>query len=125
MRTAWRMLVTHKRLLEWKLSSDPEHQSYTDLVGSYRSMWIAPIIASATAVNLLLSKPVVLLVAGPILFLWFVSPAITWWISQPLARREARLSIEQILFLRKLSRKTWVFFETFIGPKDHWLPPDN
>ena len=125
MRTAWRMLVTHKRLLEWKLSSDPEQQSRTDLVGSYRSMWIAPIIASATAVNLLLSKPIVLLVAGPILFLWFISPVIAWRISQPIVRREARLSIEQILFLRKLSRKTWAFFETFIGPKDHWLPPDN
>lgn len=124
-RTAWRMLVTHKRLLEWKLSSDPEHQSRTDLVGSYRSMWIAPIIASVTAVNLLLLKPVVLLVAGPILFLWFISPAIVWRISQPFVRREARLSIEQILYLHKLSRKTWAFFETFIGPKDHWLPPDN
>ncbi|MBK5097895.1 MAG: cyclic beta 1-2 glucan synthetase, partial [Gemmatimonadetes bacterium] len=29
------------------------------------------------------------------------------------------------LFLRKLSRKTWAFFETFVGPEDHWLPPDN
>jgi hypothetical protein len=27
--------------------------------------------------------------------------------------------------LRKLARKTWRFFETFIGPEDHWLPPDN
>ncbi|MGO9599698.1 MAG: glucoamylase family protein, partial [Isosphaeraceae bacterium] len=22
------------------------------------------------------------------------------------------------------SRKTWAFFETFVGPEDHWLPPD-
>src|SRR5665647_2535098 len=27
--------------------------------------------------------------------------------------------------LRKLARKTWAFFETFVGPEDHWLPPDN
>ncbi len=124
-RTAWRMLVMRERLLEWKLSSDPEHQSCTDLVGSYRSMWIAPIIASATVIVLVLSKPVTLFVAGPILLLWFASPAIAWWISQPLTRREARLSIDQTLFLRKLSRKTWAFFETFVGPKDNWLPPDN
>lgn len=125
MRTAWRMLITRKRLLEWKLSSDSEHQSRTDLIGSYRLMWISPMIASVIAVNLLLSKQVVLLVAGPILFLWFISPLIVWWISQPLAHREASLNIEQILFLRKLSRKTWGFFETFVGPKDNWLPPDN
>ncbi len=28
-------------------------------------------------------------------------------------------------FLRALARKTWAFFDTFVGPKDHWLPPDN
>src|SRR5437016_6556628 len=32
---------------------------------------------------------------------------------------------EHIAFLRNLSRRTWAFFETFVGPEDHWLPPDN
>ncbi|HEY5997310.1 MAG TPA: glucoamylase family protein, partial [Candidatus Deferrimicrobiaceae bacterium] len=47
------------------------------------------------------------------------------WISRTLVPRSARLSDDQLLFLRKLSRKTWAFFETFVGPDDHWLPPDN
>ena len=57
--------------------------------------------------------------------LWLVSPAIAWWISRPLARREARLTAEQTRFLGRIARKTWAFFETFVGPEDHWLPPDN
>ena len=57
--------------------------------------------------------------------LWFISPGVAWWISEPLSRREARLTSDQINFLRKISRKTWGFFETFVGPEDHWLPPDN
>ncbi|THA42002.1 hypothetical protein E6R62_37970, partial [Streptomyces sp. A1136] len=24
-----------------------------------------------------------------------------------------------------LARKTWLFFETYVGPADNWLPPDN
>ncbi len=28
-------------------------------------------------------------------------------------------------FLRQLARKTWAYFETHVGPDDHWLPPDN
>ena len=28
-------------------------------------------------------------------------------------------------FLQRLARKTWSYFETFAGPDDHWLPPDN
>ena len=51
-------------------------------------------------------------IAGPILLLWAASPAIAWWISRPLARRSARLLLDQIRFLRKLARKTWAYFET-------------
>ena len=88
-------------------------------------MWIAPAVAVATGIYLALSRPAALVVAGPILALWFVSPVIAWWISRPLARRAARLTADQTIFLQKLSRKTWAYFETFVGPEDHWLPPDN
>ena len=124
-RTAWRMLITHKRLLQWDPSGDSVRTSRTDLVGSCQTMWIGPFVAAAAGITLALSKPAALAVAGPILGLWLASPAIAWWISRPIARRRERLTTDQTLFLRKLSRKTWAFFETFVGPDDHWLPPDN
>ncbi len=119
------MLVTHKRLLEWNPLSDPDRHRRTDLSASFRTMWIAPVIATVTVIYLALSRPVAIGVAGPILALWFASPAIAWWISRPLARRSHRLTADQTLFLRKISRKTWAFFEIFVGPEDHWLPPDS
>ena len=88
-------------------------------------MWVAPVLATGAALVLALARPAALVVAGPILGLWCASPAIAGWISRPRARRVARLTADQTLFLRKLSRKTWAFFEAFVGPKDHWLPPDN
>jgi len=124
-RTAWRMLVTRKRLLEWNPSGEQDRNGRTDLIASCRSMAIVPVIASATAVYLAATNPAALAVAGPILCLWFAAPAVAWWISRPLARREARLTADQVLFLRRISRKTWAFFETFVGPEAHWLPPDN
>ncbi|MFS8085525.1 MAG: glucoamylase family protein, partial [Acidobacteriota bacterium] len=128
-RTAWRMLVTHRRLLEWSPSRDAEreasHPVRTDLFAFYRAMWFAPTLAVATASALAVSNPVVLVVAGPIVCLWFAAPAIVWWISRPLIRRDAQLSADQNVFLQKIARKTWMFFETFVGPEDHWLPPDN
>ena len=86
-------------------------------------MWIAPVLAGAAVIDLTLSRPLSLAVAWPILCLWFVSPVVAWWISRPLARREARLTADQTTFLRKLSRKTWAFFETFVGPEDHLAAP--
>ncbi|MDQ6733543.1 MAG: cyclic beta 1-2 glucan synthetase, partial [Nitrospirota bacterium] len=124
-RTAGRMWLTRIRLLEWNPSSGVAAWSSTDLADSYRSMWIGPVIAVVTALYLALSRTEAFVVAAPILCLWFASPAFTWWISRPLARREARLTADQTMFLRKMARKTWAFFETYVGPDDHWLPPDN
>jgi len=122
-RTTWRLLITHKRLLEWNPSGNPD--SRTNLLGSCRTMWFAPCIAFAVIIQLALSRPASLVYAWPILGLWFASPAIAWWISRPFARPEAQLSADQTIFLRKISRKTWAFFETFVGPEDNWLPPDS
>ena len=124
-RTAVRMFVTRRRLLEWSPSTEPDRTARSNLFASYRSMWIAPLLAGAAGTYLALARPAALAGSVPILGLWFASPAIAWWISRPLARREARLTVEQTIFLRKLSRKIWAFFEAFVGPEDHWLPPDN
>ncbi len=124
-RTVGRMLFSHRRLLEWSPSNHLDGNSRWNLFASYLSMWTAPVLAVATGIWLALSRPATLVVAGPILGLWFASPVIAWWISRPLARHAARLSIDQTIFLKKVARKTWAYFETFVGPEDHWLPPDN
>jgi hypothetical protein len=128
-RTIGRMLITRRRLLEWNPSSDEdkalEQRGRTDLLTSYRCMVVAPTIAAIAWVGLSLTRPAVLAVAGPILLLWAASPALAWWLSRPLPRRSARLTVDQTHFLRKLVRKTWAYFETYVGPDDHWLPPDN
>ena len=125
LRTVGRMLFTHKRLLEWTASGEADRNNGTGLVDACRSMWIAVAIAGATLIYLMVARPSALLLAGPILGLWLFSPAIAWWISRPLAERAARLSPEQTRFLQKIARRTWAYFETFVGPNDHWLPPDN
>ena len=124
LRTAGRMLFTRTRLLEWTASSEHTAEP-NDGVSSYRAMWIGPATAIAAAFWLAVAMPVALAVAAPILLLWLASPAIAWWVSRPLGRRESRLTADQTAFLRSAARKTWAFFETFVGPEDHWLPPDN
>ena len=123
--TVWLMLVSGKGLLEWNPPGEVGRTRRTDLAGTCRSMWMAPVIAMTGAGYLVFERPTALLVALPILILWFASPLIAWWISLPLLPRSAQLTENQLVFLRKVSRRTWAFFETFIGPDDHWLPPDN
>jgi cellobiose phosphorylase len=125
LRTLWRLAVTQQRLLEWNPSGDQERLSRGDLSASFRAMGFAPALAAATAITLATTRPATLWVAGPCLLLWLLSPALTWWISRPQAQHEARLTTGQSRFLGRLARKTWAFFDTFVGPADHWLPPDN
>jgi hypothetical protein len=61
----------------------------------------------------------------PFLIIWSLSPAIVWWLSRPLPTIKTKLNAKQEAVLRKLSRKTWAFFEDFVGAEDNWLPPDN
>src|SRR4030095_8607436 len=53
------------------------------------------------------------------------SPKIAERVSRPRRSRAETLDAEERRFLRRVARRTWLFFETFVGPNDHWPPPDN
>src|SRR5205807_4119875 len=46
-------------------------------------------------------------------------------ISKPGSRRTAELAPADRAAARRIARKTWDFFETFVGSEDNGLPPDN
>lgn len=124
-RTLLRLLVTRKRLLEWRTSSDAEQTTGAGLAGFYQTMWIVPVAGLATAVFLAILQPAQLALALPILGLWLGAPWIAWRISQPIESAAPELPEEQRAFLRHTARKTWHFFETFVTERENWLPPDN
>lgn len=122
-RTLWRLNVSHKLTLEWNPSGGIDKR--TGLLNSMRTMWFAPVFSLAVIAHATTSQPYVpafvFIIAGS----WFVSPVITWWLSFPIARKKSALSPEQSIFLRKMARRTWAFFATFVTHADNWLPPDN
>ena len=119
------MLVSQKKLLEWNPSANEERFNKNGITASYVVMWIEPFLAIAIAAYLQLFYPPVLFIAGPIIFLWFITPAVASLISRPVPKMVSVLSSDQLTFLRKLSRKTWSFFEKFVTESENWLPPDN
>ena len=124
-RTLVRVHWTKSKLLEWKTSSDAERSARSDLRGFFRAMLVAPTIAAATLVYLILLRPEVLLVAGVLLAMWIISPAVAWWLSRPILPTPVKLTKKQHTFLRRTARKTWRYFETFVTEEENWLPPDN
>lgn len=126
-RTLWRLAISRRKLLEWTSTA---HAGAKFSRGqprrhAWREMRAAPIISATLAIALAFVNPSALPAAAGLLFLWFLSPEIALWISRPYTPLRETLSADQRTFLRRVARRTWYFFETFVGPEDNWLPPDN
>ncbi len=125
-RTLARMYGTRRNLLEWTTAAQATASHDLGLAGFYRQMAGGVAIAAVTAVLVLAAKPGAGLVALPVVALWLLSPVIARWVSLPPPESLAdRLSAADHATLRLTARRTWRFFETFVGPADHGLPPDN
>jgi cyclic beta-1,2-glucan synthetase len=134
LRTQWR-LITHQLLLEWQTASDAGRQARTTLAGTFLAMWPAPVMAWLVAILLtwhmtgsMQASPYLLwnsIAIGLLLGAWFFSPAIMWYMGRPRPRRSDGIDDRQRLFLRRTARRTWEYFARFVGPENHWLPPDN
>ncbi len=124
-RTLYRLAVSRRRLLEWRPSSITNSDAGTSLGAAYLSMGLTPLLAVALACYLLLTESPAVPVALPILVLWGLMPLITWRLSRPVPPPKTTLSASQEIFLRKLARRTWAFFDTQSQASDHWLIPDN
>ncbi len=119
------MFFSHKKLLEWNPSGGQRPSGGDSLWSYLNTMWFNPFLAIATFITLMVFYPYAIIIAGPILLLWLVGPAVAWLISQPKLMAKSELTPDQVTFLRNISRKTWAFFEQFMGTENNWLPPDN
>lgn len=124
-RVGVRLLFTHHHLLEWRTAADAQRAARTSLAGVFAAMWASPAIPLALAVGLAVARPEALVLAMPVLASWALAPLLVWWIGRPLVRRAPRVSTSDVAFLRGVARQTWRFFEKYVGPEDHDLPPDN
>ena len=125
-RTLVRIYLTRRRLLEWTTAAQAEREISRDISGVYRRMRPALLLTGVAAAVVALMRPESLAVAGPFFLLWSLSPLAARWVSRPSHRSPTQdLSPQAADLLRLTARRTWRFFETFVGPDDAFLPPDN
>ena len=124
-RALYRQFISHKNLLEWVSAAEAERSARNDL-RSFVSFMLPSSALTLGALALTLTfKPTALPVMGPLFTIWILSPVIAYWISKPRAPERRVLSAEDAKFARLIARRTWRFFEHFVGAEDNWLPPDN
>jgi len=124
-RTIWRMLVSHRHLLEWVTAAEVGKDSAASHTGFWVLMFGSPVLALVSALFVLLVEPSSFMVAAPFLGLWLLSPSVAYFTSRSPWERPSPLKTDDLKECRLLARRTWRYFETFVGEEDHWLPPDN
>jgi cyclic beta-1,2-glucan synthetase len=125
-RTLFRLLLSHRHLLDWVTAAQATVGPRLDLAGFYRQMSGGVAVGIVAAIVVWWFGGDAWPLAAPFVIAWFASPAIARWTSlSPLVAGRVSVSAADASALRGVARRTWRFFETFVTATDHMLPPDN
>jgi cyclic beta-1,2-glucan synthetase len=128
--TVVRLAITRRRLLEWETAAaSTARGAGLEGASGARSFFVAmaasPAIAAVVGLVVAVWHPAALRAAAPLLALWALAPLLAHRLSQPMAARDKALGADDRTFLLGLARAAWKYFETFMGPEQHFLPADN
>ena len=124
--TIVRVGFTRERLLEWETAAAAASRAAPLGVQSFvKRMMASPVVAGGALIGIAILNPSATPAALPLLLLWAAAPAIAFVLSRPASARRELLTPEDRALFSSVARKTWHYFDTFVGPADHHLPPDN
>jgi cyclic beta-1,2-glucan synthetase len=125
-RSIYRTFVSGKLMLEWRTAAQVQSSAGGSILDYYRSMWIAPVLSVLSLLLAAISDTGLPFIGIPFALLWALSPAIAWFVSQS-AETEDQLVVPDNVIeeLRKIARRTWLYFEQFVTVDQNFLPPDN
>lgn len=124
--TLVRLGITKHRLLEWETAAASARRSKIPRLNVFvKEMIASPLAALGCLSLIMILRPSAWPAAAPVLALWAVAPFVAYALSRPVPTRRATLGPEDREFFQGVAQKTWRYFETFTGPEDHGLPPDN
>ncbi len=126
LRVAYRRISSHRLLLEWETAQDA-HQRAKNRQRQFvlTRLWIPAVCALLFAATIW-RGPTAIGAMTPFLLLWAIFPIAVVLIDRPAKSwRGGVLTADDRRFLRAAARRTWRYFDEFVGPQTSWLPPDN
>ncbi|MGE5213398.1 MAG: GH36-type glycosyl hydrolase domain-containing protein [Nitrospirota bacterium] len=125
-RVTYRRIKSHRLLLEWETAVDAHRRARSRQQQFLLSRFWIP-AASVFLFACAASRGQTAMVAvAPFLFLSALFPVAVIVINRPAKSwRGGTLTADDRRFLRAAARRTWRYFDDFVGPQTSWLPPDN
>ena len=125
-RVAFRRIISHRLMLEWETAQDAHRRAKNQRRQFIlRRLWI-PAVCVLLFVAAAWRGPMAMVAMGPFLLLSALFPVALMVIDRPAKSwRGGILTADDRRFLRVTARRTWRYFDDFVGPQTSWLPPDN
>ncbi|MGZ3773900.1 MAG: GH36-type glycosyl hydrolase domain-containing protein [Pseudobdellovibrionaceae bacterium] len=125
-RVLYRMFISKKYHLEWITAAQQEkdHEKKEKMVR--KGFLYTEVFLGLVFILLLVQNRVLSLAIGlPLLVIWSSYPYVARLTAHRFPKSVRELTDEDNQLFKNISRRVWLFFETFVGPEDNWLPPDN
>ena len=123
-KTIYRLLVSHKKLLEWTTSEEAEKQAKTDIITYYKEMIINVIFGITFFTVGIRNNCILILLTG---ILWTIIPYIMYKISQIHGNQKNidKLDNQEKEYVKQIAQRTWNFFKDYLTEENNYLITDN
>lgn len=125
LRVTYRQLISKQKLLEWTTAAQAKSQTFKKKRPIWQEPWLVEGLLLCAGLFLIALSPPMLALALVYIALWMSYPLVSSWLSYRRVRETKALTTDGRRLLRQIARRTWNYFETFVGADDNWLPPDN
>jgi cyclic beta-1,2-glucan synthetase len=125
-RVVYRRIISYRLLLEWETAQDT-HQRAKNQQQQFvlNRAWI-PAVCLVLLTGAAWRGTSAMVAVAPFLLLWALFPVAVIVINRPAKSwRGGILTADDRRFLRTAARRTWRYFDDFVGPQTSWMPPDN
>ncbi|KWW28808.1 MAG: cyclic beta-1,2-glucan synthetase [bacterium P3] len=128
LRSCYRMLFSHKNLLNW-VPSDEAAKSTKGTLGSYVGKFWTNYLCAAVVVALMvmMGDAAALDIAAGVfcVLMWCGAPFLMHWLGRRFPQERRTLNPRETDNVRHLARDTWHFFDTLLVEENNYLIPDN
>lgn len=121
-KTVYRLIFSHKHLLEWMTSEEAEKQSKTT-ISNYYKMMISNVVLGVMLITFsIINYNWLLTIIG---VLWIITPFTMYKISLIQEKSKVKLQENESKYLREVAQKTWQFFKDYLTVENNYLITDN
>lgn len=122
----YRMLISHKNLLQWKTAAALDKMAKTKVESFYLEMWPNILVALVLVITSIIDNTGYRFLKIFLAILAVIAPIMAWALStKNKIKKTKELNNEEKKSLRNIAYKTWKFFDSVMIETYNYLPTDN